>query len=148
MSPTLFALAERLHGHLGLLGLAVLLHPVITLRRRRGLTRGARLSALLAALLIALPFASGWAIYPSYRAHVKPGLVREAQSWAWAFETKEHLAFFTLALTLGGVAVMLGRGQTPEGRRLASALLSLAWGCGLCVGILGVLVAAVTAPAW
>lgn len=148
MSPTLFALLERLHGHAGVLGLAVLLHPVITLRSRRRLTKRARLSALLAALLIALPFATGWMLYPSYRAHVKPSLVREASQVAWAFETKEHLAFFTLALTLGGVAVLLGRGQTPEGRRLAGSLLGLAWLCGLTVAALGVLVAAGASPAW
>lgn len=148
MSPGLYALLERLHGHVGVLGLAVLLHPVLTLRWRRGLSRGQRWSVGLAAALIAAPFASGWWLYPTYRAHVKPGLVRDATQLAWAFERKEHLAFFTLALTLGGAAALLADGRSPEGRRLAHVLLTLAWLCGASTAALGVLVASAAAPAW
>lgn len=148
MTPSLFALLERAHGHLGWLGLAVLLHPVLTLGRRGAVTRGMRWSAGLAAALIAAPYALGWAIYPTYRAHIKPGLVRETVSVALAFETKEHLALFTLALTLSGVAALWAGGRSPEGRRAARVLLTAAWLCGVAVGALGIFVASVAHPAW
>ena len=77
MSPQLFALLERLHGHTAVLGLAVLLHPVITLARGRVLGKGGRWSAALAALLIALPSVAGWLLYPHYREQIKPVLVAE-----------------------------------------------------------------------
>ena len=147
-SPHLFALLERVHGHLGWLGLAVLLHPVITLRLRRGVTRGTRLSVVLAALLMAAPYALGWVIYPTYRASVKPRLLLEARGWALAFETKEHLAFFALALTLAGAGTLLAAPRSPHGREAAWALLAAGWLCGVVVGVLGSLIAGRAHPAW
>lgn len=141
-SAALYALLERVHGHIALLGLAVLLHPVITLWRRKGLTRGTRLSANIAAVFLVVQYALGWLVYPTYRKTVKPGLVQEALPYAMAFETKEHLAIMAVALTLGGVGTLHAAGRTEAGRKAARVLLLMAWLCGVAVGVMGVVIAA------
>jgi hypothetical protein len=141
MSPADFFLFERLHGHLAVLGLAVLAHPIVSLGRP-GLSRGTRLSALIAAALLSLSFASGLWIYPPYRALVKPELVRVALPLALRFESKEHLAAICLALALGGVGVLFAAGRHPTGRRAARVLFLLSFLVGLLTGALGVFVAA------
>ena len=148
MTAGLFAELARIHGHLAVLGLAVLLHPVLTLGRPGGLSRGTRLSARIAALLIALPTVGGWLLYPPYRQQVKPRLVHEDLSVALAFETKEHLAFFCLALALGGVLLLEVQGGQPATRRVARVLLLLAWLVGVGVAGLGIGIAGFAWPAW
>lgn len=147
-SPHLYALLERLHGHLAWLGLAVLLHPVITLRRRAVVSRGARLSVVLAVVLLALPSAMGWWLYPTYRVQVKPTLLHGAVPWLLAFETKEHLAFFSLALAVGGAGALLLAPRSPVAQKAAWSLLATGWLCGAMVGILGSLIAGRAHPAW
>ena len=143
MSPEQYALLARLHGHLGWLGLAVLLHPILLLRRgprsRLGL-----LTAWMALALITAPYAAGLWLYPTYRTAVKPDLLAASHTAAQAFETKEHLAFFVVMLTASGVASALLRGPIP----LTRALLISAWGCGVIVGGLGILIASTAHPAW
>jgi len=141
----MYALLERLHGHLGWLGLAVLLHPVITLRRSV-ITRRCRLSVILAAMLISAPSILGWWLYPTYRQQVKPSLIMRSENWALAFETKEHLAWFALVLTWSGVMTVFLAGN--QGRRVARMLLGCAFVCGLIVGVLGVLIAGQAHPGW
>lgn len=148
MSPDAFALVERIHGHLAVLGLAVLLHPVITLRTRSGLNWRTHLTAELGAALLAVPFALGWAIYPVYRAEVKPGLFARAPGFMAAFETKEHLAAMTLCLAIGGALTLRLVGRTPNGRLAAWSLLLVAWLLGATAGVLGVGVAATAQPGW
>jgi len=148
VTGALFSLLERLHGHLAVLGLAVLVHPLLSLRLRPGLSPRTRLSAELAALLLGLSYAAGWLLYPSYRQQVKPPLRLHAMDLLLRFETKEHLALMTLALALGGAVVLRAAGASPEGRRAAWWLLAAALVCGLCTGGLGMLVAAGGAPAF
>jgi hypothetical protein len=143
VSPEQYALFARLHGHLGWLGLAVLLHPILLLRRGV-LSRMGRLTAWLALLLITAPYAAGLWLYPTYRTAVKPALLTASPRAALAFETKEHLAFFVVMLTTSGVASALLGGSIP----LTRSLLTSAWLCGLAVGILGVLIAATAHPGW
>lgn len=147
MTPALYGLLERVHGHAAMLGLAVLLHPVLALRRK-GLSRGMRWSLGLAGALIAGPTLLGWVLYPTYRSHVKPTLVQESLPVALAFESKEHLAFVCLALTLSGVCVGLLSARSRPAQQVAWALLTGAWGCGLLAGALGIWVAAVAQPGW
>ena len=77
-SPHLYSLLTRLHGHLGWLGLALMLHPVMSLGRPGRPTRSTRWSAWLAAAFVSTPFALGWLVYPTYRAKVKPALLVDA----------------------------------------------------------------------
>ncbi|NOY27454.1 MAG: hypothetical protein GXP62_16430 [Oligoflexia bacterium] len=148
MSPDLYALAERLHGHVAVLGLAVLIHPLLSLRRRAGLSRGTLLSATLAAVLVLVSTLSGWLIYPTYRGQVKPNLVHHNIGVARHFESKEHLAFFTMALVIGGVLVLWTAGRSAAGRSAAWWLLAAGLLCGLLTGGLGIWVASGAAPAW
>ena len=142
LTPEGFALLERIHGHIAVLSLAVLLHPVLTLGRRT-LTRGARYSLALAAILVTATFSIGWVIYPSYRVAVKPGLIDHHRGLALAFETKEHLAMFCLVLTWGGVVAAWSGAHRP-----ARACLSVAWLCGVAVAAIGITVAATAHPGW
>ncbi len=140
-SAHLYAILARVHGHVAVLGLAVLLHPVVTLWRRKGLPPGTVLSARIAAAFLVIQYGLGWFLYPSYRHDVKPALVAHAIPVALTFETKEHLALMAVALTLGGVGVLQAAGGTVSGRGAARALLLAAWLCGVTVAVLGVTVA-------
>ena len=78
MSGSTYAWIVSLHGHTALLGLALLMHPVITLRRRNGISKWVMFTADLGALLLLLPYLVGWLIYPTYRRFVKPVMWMEA----------------------------------------------------------------------
>jgi len=130
-----YALLARLHGHLGWLAVALLLHPVVFLGRPGGPRRAAPL-AWAAVALLTLQSALGAAAYPTYRQSPKRALLQHALGAAQAFEVKEHLAFCALALAWGGALAL--RSHPPAAR----ALLAGAAACGLAVGGLGVWVAA------
>ena len=147
LAPEAFALLQRVHGHIALLGLAVLFHPVLTLGRR-ALTRGTRWTLHLAVALVTASTALGWWLYPAYRSGVKPRLIHEHPGWALAFETKEHLALFCLVLTWAGVGALLRSGASAAVRRASRVALSLAFLCGIAAAALGIGVAAVGSPAW
>lgn len=142
-----YALLVRIHGHLGSLGLVLLLHPLISLGRP-GWRWGQRWSAALAALLISLPYGLGTLVYPSYRARVKPDLVAHHHGMALAFEVKEHLAFCCLVLTWGGVLALWATGQRVAGRKAARSALACALICGVIAGGIGLVVGAVAHPGW
>lgn len=148
MTGALFALLERLHGHLGLLALAALLHPLITLRLRPRFSVATLWSAWIGALSLATTFAAGWWIYPDYRQGVKPGLREELPGAMLRFETKEHLAFIATCLALAGAVALWRGGGTAGGRRLAWWLLLCAWVCGALTAGLGIYVASAAHPGW
>lgn len=147
-AEVLYALLERLHGHLGWLGLAVLLHPVVALGRVQKVTWRMQLTADLGAALLLAPFFLGAVIYPTYRSGVKPGLRLTDPAVAIAFESKEHLAVFAVALALAGALTLRGAGGSAAGRRAGRALCAAAWLCGAVTGILGVWVASHAHPGW
>ena len=148
LSPALYAFLERFHGHLALLGLALLLHPVVTLSRRKGLGGYTLLSAELGAALLVAPFAVGWLIYPTYRTQVKPGLVSEQLAVALRFETKEHLAAMAVALAISGAITLRAAGRTAVGRRAARDQLLFAWVLGAGAGGIGLFVSAMAHLGW
>lgn len=135
MTRALYALLVPLHGMLGALTLALLVHPVVFLGRSAA---RARRVALAAAALVVTQNALGWALYPSYRAAIKPRLQVEAPAAALVFETKEHLAFFCLVLSIGGAALL----QVGGDPKVARMLLALALILGLVAAALGVRVVA------
>ncbi|MEC7947940.1 MAG: hypothetical protein VX265_10255 [Myxococcota bacterium] len=147
-SPTLFALLERIHGHLAWLGLALMVHPVFALRRPGPPGRPTRTSAWLAAGLVTAPYGIGWLIYPTYRERVKPGLLIDALPYALAFETKEHLALMTLALAWGGALCLHFGGGSPAGRRAARVVFACGALTGVATGLLGIIVASRAHGAW
>ena len=120
-------LLESVHGHFGILAAVALVHPAWLLRRGRPLSRGARWSVGLTALVTCGAFGLGLLLYEPYRAQVKRRLFAYSRDAGWLFETKEHLAFAVIALTLGATAAAL---LTPRDdartRRLAAAAYAAA----------------------
>jgi heme A synthase len=116
----LLRLLESLHGHFGVLAAVALIHPAWLLRRGKPLSRGARWSVGLTALVTTAAFSLGLSIYESYRETVKRQLFAFSREAGWLFETKEHLAFAVISLTLGATAAAFAtaRQRTPEARRI------------------------------
>ena len=127
-------LAE-LHGHLGWLAAAALLHPAILLRdparwvgRARGDAHTSRgrhgLAIALACGLVSAAALAGALVYPFYRETVRPLLFATAPAVGWWFERKEHLAFgaaaFAWAGVLAGIAARRAQ-DDPTRVRLARA---------------------------
>lgn len=138
MTPELYAWLEQLHGLLGVLGAALILHPVVTLRTAKRPSRWTQFTADLGAALWVAPFVIGWQIYPSYRHHIKPRLWVEQHQVALSFESKEHLAFLATTLAVAGALTLRAGSRERELVRLAHALFLTAWGCGAVTAILGV----------
>ena len=132
-------LARTWHGHLGLLAAIALLHPAITLRGSARLRPGTRWSVAGATALLTATTALGWWLYPGYRAADKPVLLREAFPLAMLFETKEHLAFYALALGWAGCGLALATTET-RARRLARFAFGAAALLTVTVGVLGTVV--------
>lgn len=124
-------LARTLHGHLGLLAAAALLHPAIALRPA-GLRPGTRWSVVLATTTLTATYAAGWVLYPGYRSDHRRILLHEAFPLAMAFETKEHLAFHALCLAWTGCALVL---LTNEARSRHIARLAFGAAAVLTVGV-------------
>lgn len=95
----LLRVLERVHGHLGWLTVAALLHPALFLRNPR---RRARLSVSLATGFCIVTALFGAYIYPEYRNRVKQHIFIEVPKLGWMFERKEHLAVGAVALALAG----------------------------------------------
>lgn len=137
-------LLEHLHGHLGVLAIAILFHPAILLWRGQPLSRGGRWAVGASLGLVLLAFAAGLFIYPAYRDLVRHDLLLIDPDAAVRFEIKEHLAWGSLSIALGaGVAALVAPRSAIGIRRLSarafacSALLA-AW-----TGILGTHIASV-----
>ncbi len=147
MEPHSYALLQRVHGYLGLLGLALLLHPVLRLRTPGPVGRWTRRTAELSAGLLLAPFLLGLWLYADYRAHVKPALWQAAPQTVLAFEVKEHLAFFAVVLALAGALALRPGGGEP-GRRVARTLLAVGALCAAITVVLGMVVASAAHGAW
>jgi hypothetical protein len=138
------ALAESIHGHAGILAVAVLVHPAVLLWRGRPLSRGARWAIAASSIATSLAFGLGISIYEAYRETIKRSLYIEAPQAGWLFETKEHLAFAVIALALGAAAcALLSPREHAELRRLAAWLFACAAALGAVVAAIGVYVASV-----
>ncbi len=148
MEPSWFAMLERVHGHLAVLGLVVLVHPLVSLGRGRVLRRGTLVAAVAGVGLLLPAFLLGLWIYPTWRSQVKPRLVSESQTVALAFEVKEHLAWFAVACAVAAVGSLWAAGRLPEGRELGRWLLGASVVCGAVAAILGLWVGGSAWPAW
>ena len=148
MDAHLFGFLERVHGHLAVLGLVVLIHPVISLRRPGHLRRGTWWTVGVGVALLVPAAALGLGLYPSWRAQVKPELVQHALGVALAFEVKEHLAWFSVVCAAAGLGVLLTSGSLSGGRSLARWLLGAAVSCGAIAAGLGIWIAGAAWPAW
>ena len=94
-------LLEHVHGHLGWLAAAVLVHPAIVLRSR---TRRAHWAVGLSAAMVTVAAAIGLWLYVAYRERLKQGIFMHAPAIGLLFERKEHLAFGAVVLAWAGTA--------------------------------------------
>jgi hypothetical protein len=89
ISQMALRVAEHVHGHMGWLSAAALLHPAILLRNPK---RRAKLAvAVTTAFVTASGLLGAW-IYPDYRAQLKQQIFIHTPKIGWLFERKEHLA--------------------------------------------------------
>lgn len=144
MSTLLLRVLERIHGHLGWLSVAALLHPAIFLRNPK---RRARLAVSLATGFAVATALLGAYVYPEYRNRIKQHIFIEVPWLGWMFERKEHLAVGAVGLALAGcLAHMTLPLFTEEATkrmvaRLAHRAFAAAFVLALLVAILGVSVA-------
>lgn len=127
-------IGQAIHGHLGWLAVAALVHPALLLRRPGA---SARWAVIAAVGLTTLVVAGGAALYPHYRTEVRPGLFAHSPAAGWWFERKEALALLVLSLAwVGAAAVWLARrpGELRARFRGAAALAFTlaAVGAGVC----------------
>ncbi len=137
-------LLESVHGHVGVLAMAALLHPALILWSGRPLSRNARIALGASVALVLTAFALGLTIYPAYREQVKADLFRADVRAGLLFETKEHLAWVSLISALGaGVAALAAPPKAIAIRRIAGRVfLGSAIACAL-TAALGTWVASV-----
>jgi hypothetical protein len=144
MTTLLLRALEHVHGHLGWLSVAALLHPAVLLRNVK---RRARLSVSLATGFVVVTALLGGYIYPLYRERVKQRIFIEAPRIGWMFERKEHLAVGAVAFALVGCLAHLtlplfaDDGIRRTMARLAHRAFVVAFALALFVAVLGVAVA-------
>lgn len=136
-------LIEHVHGHVGWLAAAALVHPAIVLRRRR---RRAHLAVALSTALVTSASAIGAWLYVSYREELRRELFVQAPAVALLFERKEHLAFGAVVLAWAGAAAYWAAARAPEPRRELLRTASFrafvaSAGLAIVVAVLGTVVA-------
>ncbi len=136
-------LTEHIHGHLGWLAAATLIHPAIVLRSP---TRRAHLAVGLSTGFVTVASAIGVFIYVAYRERLKQGIFLHAPVVGLLFERKEHLAFGAVVLAWAGAAAYFAAPRaTPQTRArlrtLAFQSFCASAALSLLVAILGTVVA-------
>ena len=139
----LVRLAEHVHGHLGWLAAAALVHPAILLKNPQ---RRAHLSVGLSAGLVSLAGLLGVLLYPEYRSRLKQQIFLHAPVVGYLFERKEHLAFGAIVLTWAGsvayfLAVSVDESLRVPLRAFAFRAYVIAAALSVAVAVLGTLVA-------
>lgn len=120
-------LAQKVHGHVAVLGAALCFHPWFALRTAGRPSGATRLAGYLASGGVVLANVLGWVIYPAYREEVKADLYRYARPVGLLFEVKEHLAWFALALAVAAATLMwMSQGTSGVGLR-ASVRTAYLW---------------------
>jgi hypothetical protein len=136
-------LFEHVHGHLGWLAVAALVHPAVLLRRPN---QRARWAVVAAAAVVTAAGVGGMALYPRYRVELRPPIFAAAPTLGYLFERKEHLAFAALLFAWAGAAAYFGA-STLDGdarrslRRAAHWAFVVAAAFAMSTACLGTLVA-------
>lgn len=143
MTIDVVRLAEHLHGHLGWLAAALLVHPAVVLRDRR---RRAHLAVGLATAFVTSASAIGAFVYVAYRDRLRHDVFVTWPAIGLLMERKEHLAFGALVLAWAGAAAYFGAPRAePPMRELLRTIAFRAFVCSavltVAVAILGTVVA-------
>jgi hypothetical protein len=137
-------LAEHVHGHLGWLAAALLIHPAIVLRDRN---RRAHLAVVLACVFVTVASAGGAWIYVAYRDHLRQAIFLSWPAVGLLMERKEHLAFAAVVFTWAGTAAYFGAPRAKAEtmrvtlRTIALRAFACAAGLAIVVAVLGTIVA-------
>jgi len=136
-------LIEHVHGHLGWLAAAILVHPAIVLRNRN---RRAHLAVGMAAGLVTLASALGLWLYVAYRERLRQGIFQHAPAVGLLFERKEHLAFGAVILAWAGTAAYFAAPRATAETRMLLRVIAFRAFCGsaalaILVALLGTVVA-------
>ena len=136
-------LIEHVHGHLGWLAAAILVHPAIVLRNRK---RRAHVAVGLATALVTIAAAIGAWLYVAYRERLKQGIFQHAPSIGFMFERKEHLAFGAVMLAWAGAAAYFAAARATPLMRDKLRILAFRSFCAsaaltIVVAVLGTVVA-------
>jgi hypothetical protein len=142
MTSTLDAarIFEHVHGHIGWLAAAALIHPAIVLRNR---SRRAHLAVALSTAFVTTGAAIGEYIYVAYRERLKQQIFIDAPSIGLLFERKEHLAFGAVLLAWIGCAAYFAAPRAAAAKQdsLRLTLRTLAFRAFLGSAALTILVA-------
>jgi hypothetical protein len=144
ISQLALRVAEHVHGHLGWLSVAALLHPAILLRDPR---RRARLAVVLTTSFVTGTGLLGAWIYPEYSGRLKQTIFIHAPKVGWLFERKEHLAVGALTFAwIGCIAHLAYPTFASEPSKRAVAVTAhrayvIAFVLSVAVACLGVTVA-------
>jgi hypothetical protein len=127
---------EHLHGHMGWLAAAALVHPAILLRNP---ARRAHLAVGLGTALVSVASLGGAWLYVSYTERLRQGIFATAPAFGLAFERKEHLAFGAVVLAWAGAAAYFAAPRATEATR--RALRTIAFRSFVASAVLAVIVA-------
>jgi len=130
-STTLRAI-EHVHGHLGWLAAAVLVHPAIVLRDRR---RRAHFAVGLATSFVTIASAIGVFVYVAYRDRLRQSIFVESPAIGLLMERKEHLAFAAVVLAWAGAAAYFAA-PTTHATTTRELLRTIAFRAFLCSAVL------------
>lgn len=141
LDPT--RLIEHMHGHLGWLAAATLVHPAVVLRSR---TRRAHWAVAVSTGLVTVAAGLGVWLYVAYRERLKQGIFLHAPVIGAMFERKEHLAFGAVVLAWAGAAAYFAAPSAAP--RTGETLRTIAFrsfcasaGLAVVVALLGTIVA-------
>jgi ABC-type Mn2+/Zn2+ transport system permease subunit len=140
----LLRLTEHVHGHLGWLAAALLVHPAIVLRDRK---RRAHLAVILSSAFVTVASGVGAWIYVAYRDQLRQALFLSSPAVGLLMERKEHLAFASLVFTWAGTAAYFGapRAKDETQRTTLRTIAFRAFACSaalaIVVAVLGTIVA-------
>jgi len=136
-------LMEHVHGHLGWLAAATLVHPAIVLRSR---TRRAHYAVGLSTGFVTVAAGIGLLLYQAYRERLKQGIFIHAAPIGLLFERKEHLAVGAVLLAWAGTAAYFAAPSAAEPTRNHLRTMAFRAFCGsaslaVLVAVLGTVVA-------
>lgn len=133
MSLDPIRLTEHVHGHIGWLAAAILLHPAIVLRNR---TRRAHLAVGLAAAFVTVAGGLGCWLYVAYRDKLKQALFQTSPFVGLLMERKEHLAFGAVLLAWAGATAYFAAPRAePETRALLRTIAYRAFAASAALAI-------------
>lgn len=130
-------LTEHVHGHLGWLAAALLVHPAIVLRNRK---RRAHLAVGLSCAFVTVASAVGAWLYVAYRDHLRQAIFISSPTIGLLMERKEHLAFACVVLTWAGTAAYVGAWRAGE-EKMRVLLRTIAFRAFACAAAMAVVVA-------